>query len=382
MSRIYDNWERLVAAVLRREQLWLLCHAHSRSSSFISSLSSDFSSSFSLNSPFHHNPSFNFANPKHGLPKHGHSLPFQALARINISARPEEKQNPDLIFFDDSPFTFEVETLLKAPSNNLGDEIQTFGESFVVSPGKGFMVVVKRFMISKISLQIFEQQMKIIGSIEHENLVKPRGYFLSQRRAFVIYDFFSQGSVSSMLYGKRNQNRVQLDWDIRIRIATGAARGLAHIHRQCDGNLVHGNIKASNVFLNSEGYGCLAYPNLPNFLNPSAPTVTTLGGYSPPEVASKVSQASDVYSFGVLLLELLSGKSPMHIISRQYGHWARYNARDDWTVLVFDTGLLKIPTIKEEMQDMLNIALSCVEDNPEKRRNMESVVEMLEHMMH
>ncbi|KAK6135224.1 hypothetical protein DH2020_031032 [Rehmannia glutinosa] len=105
MSTIYDNWERLVAAVLRREQLWQLCHQPSISSS----LTSSFSSNFSFNYQFPRNSSFNFANQKRELPKHGHSLPFHVLARIK--------------------------------------EIETFGGSYVVSLGYDLTVVVRRLMV-------------------------------------------------------------------------------------------------------------------------------------------------------------------------------------------------------------------------------------------
>ncbi|KAK6155607.1 hypothetical protein DH2020_009855 [Rehmannia glutinosa] len=378
MSTIYDNWERLVAAVLRREQLWQLCHQNSISSS----LTSSFSSNFSLNSQFPRNSSFNFSNQKRELPKHGHSLPFHALARIKVRVRFSQNLH-FIVFSDDSPFTFEAETLLNSPSDNLGEEIGTFGGSYVVSLGNDF-IVVRRLMVDKLSREILEQQLKMFGKIVHENLVNQRGYYfyeLYTLHSFGIYDYFRQGSVSSMLYGKGDQTQVQLDWDTRIRIAIGAARGLAHIHKQCGGRLVHGNVKASNIFINSQGYGCLADLNLTNFLNPSAPTVITLRGYRPPEAETTVSQASDVYSFGVFLLELLGGKSPIHTITQEYGHWARHKARDDWMILVFDTWLLRIPTIKDEMQDMLNIALSCVEKNPDKRPNMESVAEMLDRII-
>ncbi|KAL0318043.1 UNVERIFIED_CONTAM: putative inactive receptor kinase [Sesamum angustifolium] len=70
------------------------------------------------------------------------------------------------------------------------------------------------------------------------------------------------------------------------------------------------------------------------------------------------SQPSDVYSFGVLLIELLTGRSPLPPIPT-FADWARHNARDGWTSLAFDKKLLQNPVVKQGMWEMLAVALSC-----------------------
>lgn len=103
-----------------------------------------------------------------------------------------------------------------------------------------------------------------------------------------------------------------MDWQTRGKIAVGAARGIAEIHRQLGGMLVHGNIKASNIFLDQQSYGCVSDLGLTYMTK--ATFVRSAKCYAP-EVKNtrNVSQASDVYSFGILLLELLTRKTSIHI---------------------------------------------------------------------
>ncbi|KAK4489615.1 hypothetical protein RD792_005427 [Penstemon davidsonii] len=177
---------------------------------------------------------------------------------------------------------------------------------------------------------------------------------------------------------KPRDNPVVLDWGTRFKIAIGSAKGLAHIHEKYDGTFEHGNIKASNIFLNSKQYGCcLGNPTPLNF---------KMSRYHPPEVSSNkmLSQKSDIYSFGVFLIELVSGRSPTLSTGRfkSYVDWARYFYREEWAFLIYDIRFWNIFKEKEmrgkkQMFDMLQIAMSCVRDIPTMRPNMNIVVEMI-----
>ena len=177
-----------------------------------------------------------------------------------------------------------------------------------------------------------------------------------------------------------------MDWETRLKIAIGAARGIAHIHTQNGGKLVHGNIKSSNIFLNSQGYGCVSDIGLASLMSPMPPPVMRAAGYRAPEVTDtrKATHASDVYSYGVFLLELLTGKSPMHTTGGDevvhLVRWVNSVVREEWTAEVFDLELLRYPNIEEEMVEMLQIGLSCVVRMPEQRPIMPDVVKMVEEI--
>lgn len=187
-------------------------------------------------------------------------------------------------------------------------------------------------------------------------------------------------------YAGRKEGRSSLDWDSRLRIAIGAARGIAHIHSQNGGKLVHGNVKASNIFLNSQGYGCVSDTGLATLMSSIPSPVQRTGGYRAPEVTDtrKASHASDVYSFGVLVLELLTGKSPIHATgSDEVVHlvrWVNSVVREEWTAEVFDVELLRYPNIEEEMVEMLQVGMACVVRIPERRPKMQDVLRMMEEI--
>lgn len=287
-----------------------------------------------------------------------------------------------LIFFAGCNLAFDLEDLLRASAEVLGKG--SFGTTYKAALEDATTVAVKRLKEVTVGKREFELQMAVVGNISHENLASLRAYYYSKDEKLMVYDYYVQGSVSQMLHGKRGEKRIPLDWESRLRIATGTARGIAHIHMESGGKLVHGNIKASNIFLNSQEYGCISDLGLATIITPIAPPVLRTAGYRAPEVTDprKVSQASDVYSFGVLLLELLTGKSPIHSTGGSdvvhLVRWVNSVVREEWTAEVFDVELLRYPNIEEEMVEMLRIGMTCVARMPEQRPKMIEVVKMVE----
>lgn len=186
--------------------------------------------------------------------------------------------------------------------------------------------------------------------------------------------------------GKRGEDRTPLDWDTRLKIAIGAARGIARIHTENGGKLVHGNIKSSNIFLNLKQYGCVSDVGLASVMNSLAAPISRAAGYRSPEVTDtrKAAQPSDVYSFGVVLLELLTGKSPIHTTAGDeivhLVRWVHSVVREEWTAEVFDLELMRYPNIEEEMVEMLQIAMTCVVRMPDQRPKMVDVLKMIENV--
>ncbi|KAK4489635.1 hypothetical protein RD792_005447 [Penstemon davidsonii] len=367
MSRNYDNWERLVAAVLRKEQLWQLFHEDSRSPSLRSEASSSSSSSFRyLDSPLHDLPSF--------------------------SGSFTYKVQPKLVFVSDSSPVFVFEDLLGASAKLLGHG--TFGSTYSAAMDNGITVVVKELNLLSMSEVEFKRHMELVQDIRHKNVVELRAYFYSKDEKLMLYDrvctatwiYYSYHLIYSITIqliinlidsGRTGENRENLVWETRKRIAVGAARCIAYIHTQRGAKLVHGNIKASNVFLDAQQYGCVSDFGLTNMI---PITFLNTARYHAPEVNSSlnVSQASDVYNFGILLLELLTRKSSNQDFDIVL--WVNSVKRKEWTAKIFDVDLLKNPAIEDQMVKMLQIGIRCVARAPKKRPKMSAILKTIEEI--
>ncbi|KAK6132172.1 hypothetical protein DH2020_034097 [Rehmannia glutinosa] len=370
MSAIYDNWERLVTAVLKKQQLWQLFHDHSRNPSVLSE-ASGFSSSFNLASPIH-DLAFDFSSS-------ANSSKYWDQLEDAVANSP--KTPPKLVFISDFSPAFDVEYVILASAKILGSG--TFGCAYTATMDNGVKFVVKRLKWVNISEPEFKHHMEIIGNVRHENVAALRAYYLSENERLMLYDYYSNGSVFELLHGHNGETPAYVSWDTRLKIAVGTARGIANIHTRNGGKLIHGNIKLSNIFLNSQHYGCVSDLGLASMT--ATKSMPTARCYAP-EVKNtqNVSQASDVYSFGILLLELLTRKSPVNVTGGAEAvdlvDLVGSAKSKERTLKVFDADLMKLPSIREHMISMLRIGISCVAKSPKKRPKMSKVVKMLEDL--
>ena len=113
---------------------------------------------------------------------------------------------------------------------------------------------------------------------------------------------------------ERPENQPPLSWEIRKRIALGAARGLAYLHDHCDPKIIHRDVKAANILLDEEFEAVVGDFGLAKLMDYKDTHVTTAVrgtiGHIAPEYLStgKSSEKTDVFGYGVMLLELITGQ--------------------------------------------------------------------------
>ncbi|KAL2519021.1 putative leucine-rich repeat receptor-like protein kinase [Abeliophyllum distichum] len=294
-----------------------------------------------------------------------------------------------MIFFGER--RFELEDLLRASAEMLGKG--GFGTAYKAVLDDGNVVAVKRLKdLNMNGRKEFEQQMEVLGRLRHPNLVSFKAYCFAKDEKLLVHEYMPNGNLFWLLHGNRGPGRTPLDWTTRLRIAAGAARGLAFIHNSSKSpGLVHGNIKSTNILIDKAGNARVSDFGLSVFVSPSS--VPKSNGYHAPEAVidgRKLTQKSDVYSFGVLLLELLTGKCPSVVDNGGPGSgyngvldlpkWVQSVVREEWTAEVFDLELMRYKDIEEEMVGLLQIAMTCTQASPDRRPKMNYVVKMIDEL--
>ncbi|RZC61465.1 hypothetical protein C5167_023241 [Papaver somniferum] len=287
-----------------------------------------------------------------------------------------------LVFFGNAPRSFDLEDLLRASAEVLGKG--TFGTAYKAVLEVGTIVAVKRLKDVTISEKEFREKIETVGSMQNDCLVPLRAYYYSGDEKLLVYDYMSMGSLSALLHGNRGSGRTPLNWETRSGIALGAARGISYLHSQ-GSHISHGNIKSSNILLTKTYEARVSDFGLAQLVGPNA-TPNRVAGYRAPEVTDprRVSQKADVYSFGVLLLELLTGKAPTHALLNEEGvdlpRWVQSVVREEWTAEVFDLELLRYQNVEEEMVQLLQLAIDCAAQYPDKRPTMAEVTKRIEEL--
>ncbi|XP_060185229.1 inactive leucine-rich repeat receptor-like serine/threonine-protein kinase At1g60630 [Lycium barbarum] len=282
----------------------------------------------------------------------------------------------------DQQMNYSLEDLLKASAETLGRGIM--GSTYKAVMESGYIVTVKRLRDSRFPrLEEFRRHVEIIGRLRHPNLVPLRAYFQAKEERLLVYDYFPNGSLFSLIHGTRaNSGSKPLHWTSCLKIAEDVATGLLHIHQ--NPGLTHGNLKSSNVLLGSDFESCLTDYGLMPFRNLDSPEESGASSlfYKAPEcrdIRRPLTHQADVYSFGVLLLELLTGKTPFQDLVQEHGsdipRWVR-SVREEETESG-DEPASSNEASEEKLGALLNAAMACVSLVPENRPTMKDVLRMI-----
>ncbi|XP_042032132.1 rust resistance kinase Lr10-like isoform X1 [Salvia splendens] len=238
--------------------------------------------------------------------------------------------------------------------------------------------------------QDFMNEIANIGRIHHVNVVKLVGYCAHGSKLALVFDFMTNGSLEKHLFNRENMK--PLNWDTKFDIAVGVARGIEYLHRGCNIQILHFDIKPHNILLDDKFVPKISDFGLAKFCSTGKDTVsltTARGtiGYVAPELINRsmgaVSYKADVYSFGMMLIDMVGLKRDLR---GKNGHSSQYFPY--WIYDCFEQG--KDIEIEEAGYDdenesresivrkMTIVALWCILLSPNDRPSMNKVLEMLE----
>ncbi|CAL9124636.1 unnamed protein product [Musa textilis] len=256
--------------------------------------------------------------------------------------------------------------------------------------GIGMIVAVKKLNPESLQgLEEWQSEVNFLGRLSHPNLVRLLGYCWEERELLLVYEYMAKGSLENHLF-RKGKAYEPLSWDLRMKIAIGAARGLAFLHLS-EKQVIYRDFKASNILLDAN-----FDPKLSDFgLAKNGPTgeqshVTTrvMGtyGYAAPEYVATghLYVKSDVYGFGVVLLEMLSGLRALDT-TRPSG---QHNLVDFAKPFLSDRrklARLMDPRLEGRYPSMAaqqaaQLTLRCLAVDPKSRPSTKEVVETLEHI--
>ncbi|KAH7672520.1 Non-specific serine/threonine protein kinase protein [Dioscorea alata] len=260
-----------------------------------------------------------------------------------------------------------------------------FGAVYKTMLRDGRPVAIKKLTVSSLvkSQEDFEREVKKLGKMRHNNLVTLEGYYWTPSLQLLIYDYVSGGSLYKHLHETSPMN--PLSWQERFDIILGTARSLAYLHRH---NVIHYNLKSSNVLLDGTGEAKVAdyglaklLPMLDRYVLSSK--IQSALGYMAPEFACKtvkITEKCDVFGFGVLVLEIVTGKRPVEymeddvVVLCDVVRGALEGGRVEECV----DGRLHGKFPPEEAVPVIKLGLICTSQVPSSRPDMSEVVNILE----
>ncbi|KAL5980086.1 hypothetical protein ACLOJK_036553 [Asimina triloba] len=288
------------------------------------------------------------------------------------------------------PREFEFRDLKRATNNF--DEKQKLGQGGFGIVYKGVLaeeskaVAVKMFSRENMKgKDDFLAELTIINRLRHKHLVRLVGWCHKKGMLLLVYDFMPNGSLDDHLFGSSGNEKV-LSWDRRRNVLVGVASALHYLHDEYDQKVVHRDLKASNVLLDSDFNARLGDFGLARALDNEKTSYAELEGvpgtigYIAPECfhTGKATRESDVYGFGAVVLEVVCGQRPRANIEG-------FQFLVDWVWLLYREGRILEAVdarlgesyVGEEAEKLLLLGLACSHPAPSERPKTPAIVQIL-----
>lgn len=279
-----------------------------------------------------------------------------------------------------------------------------FGRVYrAVLPSDGSVVAVKCLTERGERFEkTFMAELVAVAHLRHRNLVRLRGWCIHEEELLLVYDYMPNRSLDRVLF--KNGGSALLGWETRKKIVNGLAAALNYLHEKLETQIIHRDVKASNVMLDSNFNARLGDFGLARWLEhdlaykPKTPPVvknrqfrlvetTRIGGtigYLPPESFQKrgiATAKSDVFSFGIVVLEVVTGRRAVDLTYPDDQiillDWIR-RLSDEGTVVQAGDDRLQDGSYKlSEIELFIRLGLMCTLHDPQSRPTMKWVVEVL-----
>lgn len=266
-----------------------------------------------------------------------------------------------------------------------------FGKVYKGILNNGQVVAVKRLNLEGLQgNQEFIIEVLLLSLLHHPNLVNLIGYCAEGDQRLLVYEYMPNGSLQDHLFDNQDDKDV-LEWNTRVKIAAGAARGLEYLHCEAKPPIIYRDLKSANILLDRDfsprlsDFGLAKLGPIGDKTHVSTRVMGTFG-YCAPEYAmtGKLTLKSDIFSFGVVLLELVTGKKTIDIKriegERSLVAWSRPFLKDRRRYMELVDPRLRGRYSRRSARHLIAVAAMCLSEEAAERPTIKEIVAALDFL--